>query len=306
MKYYVQCLLLCMFLYACNSKPEEIEYQSYLSQSKSYVVDIPTDVALHESTSEFMSFVSKKTNLIIVIQLMNKSLEEYSTQINNFSYKVIEESDSTLFYRVTRGSTAMWCATELYRKKTLNGEDYVISVSSDKLSSQILKQMISHIASSMSKNGDVKNRTNKVASTLTKWNKYSSPSLSISYPSDWQVRNNPDQISDVYIGSKKEALGFTVLHFDTDYELKEIVDEGISNMSQAGWKVISNKKITLSGLEGYKTIYSHKIQGADIKQICYSTKKGTTFYNFRFGNSPISIDKNTDDIESIVKSIIIK
>ena len=59
MKYYVQCLLLCMFLYACNSKPEEIEYQSYLSQSKSYVVDIPTDVALHESTSKSMSFVSR-------------------------------------------------------------------------------------------------------------------------------------------------------------------------------------------------------------------------------------------------------
>lgn len=97
-------------------------------------------------------------------------------------------------------------------------------------------------------------QTNKKPKQNESMNVYSNAFFSIYYPQNWKVVEKPDQMSDVYIGSDKEMLGFTVLHFDTDEPLDVIVKEGNSNIENMGETIASNEKIEINGYTGYKTV----------------------------------------------------
>ena len=129
---------------------------------------------------------------------------------------------------------------------------------------------------------------------------------SVEYPSQWCVLEKPDALSDVYIGDTKGDIGFTVLYSDTDFNLDKINREAVSGMKKAGINPVSNEKIEINGMLFYKTVYEFPFGAIECKQISYTTKKGNTAFNLKFGNNKTVMEQNGELIERIVNSFKIK
>lgn len=139
---------------------------------------------------------------------------------------------------------------------------------------------------------------------LTK--KYSDGIFSISYPEDWTVVEKPDMMTNVYIGSEKLNLGFTVLHFETDETFDEIMKEGNASVAQSGQTIASEDEIKINNLKGYRQVIVFSYGDKDYEQISYTFKKNRMFYNIRFGSDPQIMKSNTNTINNIINSFKIK
>jgi hypothetical protein len=147
--------------------------------------------------------------------------------------------------------------------------------------------------------------TNKeTTSNAPKYAVYKNNLYSVGYPLDWSYLERPDGISDVYIGSNTEMLGFTILHVDNlEMTLKQIVDQSNADGSAYGLKVIECTPTKVCGLNAYKTVIVGELMGRKIKNVSYSflTTQGT-FYNIKFGNDTQLIEKNSLLISRILSS----
>lgn len=106
----------------------------------------------------------------------------------------------------------------------------------------------------------------------------------VSYPSDWGIVENVDAMSDVYIGSKNQMFGFTVVRFETDMSLAEIDSIGREDLSHAGFVVDNNIVMKVAGATCHKTKLKVSVGGVDVQQVSYSFKHHNIFYNLKFGN----------------------
>ncbi len=129
---------------------------------------------------------------------------------------------------------------------------------------------------------------------------------SISFPRTWEIIINPDQISDVYIGDSEEKLGFTVLYFETDFSLSDVMEECNSNAEKEGFAIIANDKINLNGQPCYKTVYEFSFGGMDMQQISYTFKKNSRIFNVKFGNRKEEVESSVALIDRIINSFKIK
>lgn len=296
-------IILTISLLSCkNSKV--ITYNQYTSPDKSYKVEIPSNALKKQCVADFMSFVDEDSHLIICIQSSNyKNINEYIKNRNfsnhKFTYNLFHSSDTTSFYKLSRGNN-MWVAYELYMLREEKGKNYIISVSSDKLGRSELIDIIKHIYSSFIHNNY------KIENTLEKSTPhniplkclYSNKDYTIKYPEGWECTENIDKMTDVYIGSSSNNFGFTIVKFETNYSLSEVNAEGNNNITQAGFKILEEKKIKIEGRDCYKSIQEFAMQGQKIKHISYTLKKGKMLYNIKFGNV------TTEDQEILISEII--
>ena len=137
--------------------------------------------------------------------------------------------------------------------------------------------------------------------TLQKADKsYTTKYYSIKYPKEWRVLENIDKMTDAYIGSKQEDFGFTIIRFETDYSLSKAHIETNENIKQAGFRIISDKQITIAGRKCYETLQDGTLQGKRFKHLSYTFKKGDMLYNIKFGN--LSNDKRKALANEIIAS----
>lgn len=129
---------------------------------------------------------------------------------------------------------------------------------------------------------------------------------SIKYPASWRTLTNFDYMSDVYIGSTNGKIGFTVLFFDTELSLSEVVNMGNVDMKKAGANVVSNKIITINGQTCYKTVFEYWMNGFHVKHISYTFKKGQKIFNVKFGSSYNEVNANAALIDEIIGSFKMK
>lgn len=113
---------------------------------------------------------------------------------------------------------------------------------------------------------------------------YEGKDYRLSYPSDWGIVENVDTMSDVYIGSKNQMFGFTVVRFETDMSLDEIDSMGREGLSHAGFVVDNNIVMKVAGATCHKTKLKANVGGVDVQQVSYSFKHHNIFYNLKFGN----------------------
>lgn len=277
-----------LFLFSCGQK-EEITYEKYVCLDKSYSIEVPSNVAQGKCIADFMSFEDSQYNLIIRIERINESsIDEYisnkGVMDNSFSYNLFQSSDTTSYFKVTRGNN-MWSAYDLYMLKKIVGTNYLINVNSDHLSKSEMIEIINHIYISMSQ--DLKQKevsfstkdTQEITSSV-----YSNNYYSIKYPKGWNVIEHLNEMTDVYIGSKKENFGFTIVRFETDYTLSEINGEGNESVRQAGFRIKEEKPIILRGMKCYRAIHEVSVQNQNIKHISYTFKKDNMLYNIKFGS----------------------
>ena len=309
-------LLLTTFvalLYSCNNE-SVIQYKLHMSHNKAYEVEVPIDFTESESIGDLLAFTQEKSHSFIIIQQLKdgESFSHFAENNNtggNFNYSLVQQTDSTRYYKVTRGTT-MWCAYQLYMTKETGDNQYVISISSDVLGKDRLFTIMEHIQRSLTGlsqkieiidgNKDVDDGNNSTFTTRNT-NYYS-----IDYPKEWSIVTNPDQMTDVYLGDPEGKIGCTILFFDTDYSLSELNEEGNANMKDAGATIISSTKISINGQPCYKTIFEFSLGDMKVKQVSYLFKKDETMFSVKFGNDKKEVDGNIALIEKIMSSFKIK
>ena len=300
-----------LLLLSCNNNEETIQYELHMSHDKEYEVDIPVDFEESSSFLDMMLFSERESASYLQIeQLYTRSLYDYANEkmmdLEKFSPHSYSQTDSSIFYKTTGGTLA--ASYDLFMTKKLDKKTYIIHLSSVKLNKEKVESIIKHVQKSMVAHSKEMNliidTTNTSSNTKDEYKTRNTNFYSIKYPTKWDILENPDEMTDVFIGNNE--LGFTVLFFDTDVSLSEINEEGNTNMRLAGAKVISNKKMSINGQSCYKSIYEFNVDNMDVKQISYTFKKKNTMYNVKFGNDKKVMNANNDLIEEIINSFKIK
>lgn len=145
-------VILMLSLFSCGQK-KEITYKKYMCMDKSYSIEVPSNVVQGKCIADFMSFVDNQYNLIISVERINEnSIDEYignkNVMNNGFSYDLFQSSDTTSYYKVTRGYN-MWSAYDLYMLKKIANINYIINVNSDHLDQAEMVEIINHLYTSM-------------------------------------------------------------------------------------------------------------------------------------------------------------
>lgn len=281
-------VILILFLSSCRQK-KKITYEKYICLDKSYSIEVPSNVVQGKCIADFMSFEDSQYNLLIRVEPINESsIDEYignkGIKDNSFTYNLFQSSDTTSYSKITRGNN-MWSAYDLYMLKKIEGTNYLINVNSDHLSKSEMIEIINHIYNSMSqeiKSKEVVFTTKDTQETIS--SVYSNNYYSIKYPKEWNVIEQLNEMTDVYIGLETDNFGFTIVRFETDYPLSEINAEGNKSIRQAGFRIKEEKTITLRGLKCYRAIYEVSVQNKNVKHISYTFKRGNMLYNIKFGS----------------------
>lgn len=290
-KCFIGLVISSMMFVSCGQK-KEVTYSIYSSVDNTYSVEVPSNVTQRICVSDLMSFENANSHLIITIHHINEgSIEEYicnkDVTNNTFSYDLFQSSDTTSFYKITRGNN-MWSAYDLYMLKCLDGKNYLFKVSSDVLGLSEMIEMIKHIYTSMKLNGMEKDADATAATeetgTVSLEKTYSTRFYSVKYPKGWKITEHLDEMTEVYIGYQPENFGFTIVRFATDYTLSEVNAEGNENVRQAGFRILEEKQMTVDRMKCYKAVQEISIQGQKVKHISYTFKKGDMLYNIKFGS----------------------
>lgn len=288
-----------------------IAYKEFSAHDKSYTVQIPTDFSLDCSFGNTMTFMRETSNssdfAIIEITQTYDGLNSFESSLDSdgkFNYSVYKRTHNAIFARCVRG---LWSAVKLGMLKDINGNQYVISLSAQN-SSSLSEQIIEHIFDSMVEGipSEVTEEKDNTSESEVDFIKYSNPYFSISYPKDWIIVAQPDEMSDVYIGAPDGSIGFTVVRFDTEYSLEDMVMEAKTNSELYEMPVTKCENIKINGLTCNRMINEYDFQGIRVKTIAYSFKKANTFYSIKFGTEKKSVDKNLDLIKEIIYTLTLK
>lgn len=309
-KLFIGWVMLTLLFFSCEQK-KEVSYKKYYSLDKSYSVEIPSNAVQERPIVDFMSFEDSKSRLIITVKrIKEKSIEGYiqnkDITNNTFSYNLFQSSDTTHFYKITRGNN-MWSAYDLFMLKRMDGKIYLIEVTSDVIGRSEMIEMIKHIYSSMQSNRIEKASAasdSEEKKTISLEKTYSTRFYSIKYPKGWQKQEHLDEMTDVYIGSLQEDFGFTIVRFETDYTLTEANAEGNTNIQEAGFRILDEKQMSVDGAKCYRAIQEISLQDQKIKHISYTFKKNNVLYNVKFGN----VTSNTQEklAAKIMESFLFK
>lgn len=288
--YLIGTIAFSLIFFSC-SKKKGITYREYKSDDESYSAEIPSNTTKGKSIADFMSFEDNHTHLLISIyRISEECISDYihnkNITDNTFDYNLFQSSDTTSFYKVTKGNN-MWAAYNLYMLKKMEKKNYLIAVNSDVLGQTEMIEMIKHIYSSMKPVVDTESADTITMPTQTDIleKSYTTKFYTIKYPKQWKdVIKQLNEMTDVYIGSKSDNFGFTIVRFETDYSLEEVKKEESANLRQVGIKVSNSKQVTVDGVKCYRAIHELNAQGQKIKQISYTFKKGDMVYNIKFGS----------------------
>lgn len=306
---------LALLLVSCSGNEKEIQYKRHLSANKAYEVEVPSDFVMKTSMDSWMDFAQDKTNSLLFIKALKptESLYGFAEDYHNnsadkFDYTIYEETDTSVFYRVTKG-VSMFSSYCLFMSKRLDDTDYVIYLTSPTISKEVLEETIRHIQKSLvahSKEIEVIDESKSKKGKTEKFSLRSTNFYSIEYPKEWKVMTNINEMTDAYIGSENDMLGLTIIFFDTDYSLDEIKQESHSGLQEMGGKIVSCNETSINGQPCYKTVCENEMGGRELKTIDYIFKKGETMYSVKFGSDRKEINNNSELIERIINTFHIK
>ncbi|MBQ8424312.1 MAG: hypothetical protein IJY36_08695 [Coprobacter sp.] len=310
---FVMCVCILIFA-SCEGKygGENIKYKKYLSHNKQYEVEIPDNFTQTHALGDLLAFQQSSTNLILVIDILedNKSIHEYLKNRHSesdFDYNLYTSSDSTYYYKITRGLNPMWCAYELNAIKIIGDRRYKITLSSASQGREYMEILIKHIQESLSiYNRERGNLSKKQNQSNDLFHIRNTDYYSIEYPKTWKIIAGINEMTDVYIGSENDKLGFTIVFFDTEYSLFDIYNESKSNMIAAGAKLVLDKKDTINGEPCFVLSFEYQIEHQHIKDISYIFKKNNTMFSIKFGTDKNEINTNAELIKTIINSFQIK
>lgn len=303
-------LLLLFFIQSCGNNKTNITWKSYTCQDKAYTVEIPSDFSLHSTeVGGWMAFEKSSNNssdaAFITIQPVTDGFIKFNDKLSSnpkFQYSVYKEADNLRFAECSKG---MWSAVQLGMLKEIDGVEYLIEFSSQG-SRSYAEKVIQHIYDSMVGGTPMTSVTEENNKTESEFKTYSNPYLSIIYPKEWSIVKNPDGMTDAYIGTQDETLGYTIVRFNTEASLSEIVQEAKNGARAGGMRISENNNTTIKSIPCNIMVNEFDYNGIAIKTIAYNFKKGDTFYSIKFGTQKKYVDANGDLINQIINSLELK
>lgn len=301
-------LLLIFVIEGCSNNSSDITWETYTCQDKSFTVEVPSDYELDVNIiGGYMVFTKKDKNgsdaAFLTIERVTDGFASFDKGLTTgkLQFDVYKESDNLKFAECSKG---MWSAVQLGMLKTIDDSQYLIILKVQCARSEP-EQIIQHIYDSMVEGTPIVS-TGKEDSGDSEFATYTNPYLSIDYPKDWTIVKNPDSMSDVYIGAQKEALGFTIVRFDTDESFEQIIAEAQAGSDAAGMKTTENKNITINGMQCNRMVNEFEYDGMPVKTIAYTFKRDKTLYSVKFGTQKTAVEAHIDLIETLMKSFKIK
>lgn len=153
MKQYLFFALATFLFVACGSNSQKsIEYVKQTSNDKTYSIDVPKSASRNQCVSSLMSFINEQSHLFIVVDKTNMTPSEYDAsqkQDPSFTRTVMEDNDSILIIKSTRGTMNAWSAYNCIGKTEIDGTGYIITVNSDTWSMQTCREVLVHMMSSV-------------------------------------------------------------------------------------------------------------------------------------------------------------
>ncbi len=305
-------VFLCLILCACNTNNRPKKYKSFKIQGTEYTVNAPEWYNIYQQAPGMLTLASKSGSMQYTATIMTVNMNvsqfhqvaegEVDTYRDKFTPNEQQNSDSVIYYTFSKG---LFSSKLVYFLKKVGNQTFYCSFNSIDYDecNEITKSI-----RRLSRNNATPGTHEMAKTSLDKlaMKSYSNSNFSVSYPSSWKVQQNIDEMTDVYIGSPSGRIGFTVLHFQTDYSLTEINKEGKNNLMQTGAEILEGSKITVSGVPCYKQIIEMPYNGQTYKQISYTLKKGNYAYNIKFGNDAKWLLENKSLVEDIVRSFKLK
>ena len=125
MKQYLFFALATFLFVACGSNSQKsIEYVKQTSNDKTYSIDVPKSASRNQCVSSLMSFINEQSHLFIVVDKTNMTPSEYDAsqkQDHSFTRTVMEDNDSILIVKSTRGTMNAWSAYNCIGKTEIDG-----------------------------------------------------------------------------------------------------------------------------------------------------------------------------------------
>lgn len=309
-KLFTPLILLLFVVQSCSNNKTNITWKSYTCQDKAYTIEIPSDFSLHSTeVGGWMAFekLSNKSSdaAFITIQPVTDGFTKFNDELYGnpkFQYSVYQETGNLKFAECSKG---MWSAVKLGMLKRIDGVEYLIEFSSQG-SRSYAEEVIQHIYNSMVGGTPMTSATEVGDKNDTEFETYSNPYLSIIYPKEWNIVRNPDGMTDVYIGAQDETLGYTIVRFNTEATLNEIVQEAKDGAKAVGMSISENNNTSINGIPCNRMVNEFVYNGIAIKTIAYNFKKGDTFYSIKFGTQKEYVDANGDLIKQIISSLELK
>lgn len=280
-------LAIQFFMLTSCEQQSEVTYKKCSSPADTYTVEVPSYVAADMGIGDFMSFESEDSYLQILIQSVEEeTIGEYLRKKDfmaaTFRYNHFVSTDTTSFYKITRGNN-MWSAYELYKLKKVGDKNFVVMLHSSTLGQAKMIAMLNHISSSIK----LKERKDEVKGELqgeSLWELYKTHHYSIRHPRGWQIVERFNEMTDAYVGDPTDDFGFTIVRFEVDLSLAELNAEGNANLRQAGIKILEDKLIEIDGVKCYRAVQEISVSGQKVKHISYTFKKSNMLYNVKFGD----------------------
>ncbi len=298
-------LAISIFMLASCEQQSEVTYKKCSSPADTYTVEVPSYVAADMGIGDFMSFESENSYLQILIHTIEEeTIGEYLRKRDfmaaTFRYNHFVSTDTTSFYKITRGNN-MWSAYELYKLKKVGDKNFVVMLHSSTLGQAKMIAMLNHISSSIKLKDckdEVKEGVQEEPQEGSLGELYKTNLYSIKHPKGWQVVERFNEMTDAYIGAPTDDFGFTIVRFEADLSLAELNAEGNANLRQGGIKILEDKLIEVDGVKCYRAVHEISLPNQRVKHISYTFKKGNMLYNIKFG------DVKTKDKEKLVDDIM--
>lgn len=305
---------LCTIMYiaavsSCQQSQQPIKFELAVSNDSSYAVEVPSYVTKYKCIGDYMSFTNDKYHMTITIgELIGQNFVEYTSQQwdrTKYTCTTVNQTDTTLSYKITsrNNSTSIWSAYNYYAMKDIQGKTYIISVYSDALGEQRMQEIITKMQQSLhsfNPKEDVCSQPQSSSDSEAALSaKYQNLYLSIKYPNSWSVTRNVDEITEAYIGT--QDFGFSIVHFESDYTLSDIVQEHNANAKRAGMTIENVSTMTIDGAQSYRIVITFEHDKHTYKQVSYLLKRGDRVFNLRFGDIQTLAQENV--IPEIVQSL---
>jgi len=298
MKQFFQFAALLIICAACNNN-KAIEYKTI--DYNGLEMKIPTLLSLVRQDKELFRAESSNNQTLLIRPSLGETFDDFVASVplnSKYNESYIEQNDTCV---IVKSAKRLYVGYTIYMSKKIDDQCYFIMyIGTPGTSSDI--NMVKHIYNSIHLrtfqqiNGEVSNADDFL--------NYTNALFSIKYPLEWKTIENPNAMSDVYIGDKK--VGLMIIHFSSDLSLKEVNSEATNEARKNGIEITNDKLITIAKMKCYKSIHTIVVRGMKAKQVSYTFKKGDYVYNIKFGSEPRWINSNGELIDKIVNTFIIK
>lgn len=292
--------VLAIVLVSCSGSTNTKPVRTKSCEMGIFTVDIPASLSPDSRNMANFSVWSDKDNFLVIENGKNVSyrymMEQYNESAKGYrgkGYNVLDDckEENSASFKVQKG---LFMAKSCYVLTECDGIKFLVSYSGMNANIEQTKAVANSIRMRIEESQPIETKP-----------VFENEFYKIEYPAGWKYMTNPDGVSDVYIGKGNEMFGFTIMHFETEYSLNDIVDNEKSTWKQLG---ISSKynKSNIGGEQAFRCVASGNVQGIQMKNVSYSFKHKGIFYNIKFGNDPKLMDENSNVIEEIVKSFQFK